>query len=538
MSTLATSLFLLLVTPPAPITRVVVYPDRAQVTRTAQARCEGGTAVMFEAIPPSADPSSLRAHAHDRAGASLPIAGLRFEERTRKEAFAAEVAGLDGQLRSLDAERAQLADAQVRSAAATARSDRYTGAAITLMARELIEGVANVKAWGAALDLALASGLRTAAEEADRAPRLRALDRRRADLVARRQRLSLASARREYLAEVLLSCPAERNVRVELSYLVGGASWTPSYEARADEARGEVELATWATVMQATGEPWSGAQVLLSTALPRDNATPPEIVPLRIGVTEQQEKKKVLVARQEETRHAAASDDLGRAGEGGSTGGQRAAAQGLSVQLEVPELAEVPGDGSPSRLLVGKARLKARFAYRTVPRLMPFAFRVAELVNTGPWPLLPGALDAFRRGGLTGHYHRERVAQGERFQLTFGVEEGFKVKRFVVQEVVRDKGFLGTTRRFRYAYRYQVENHLTADGKADAAAELELAEQVPVSELSDVRVVIDPATSPGFEHQVEDGVVTWKVRLTRGAERQLDLSYAVDVPASYDSGNL
>lgn len=541
MNALATSLFLLVATPPSPVTRVVVYPDRAQVTRSAQIACSGGTAVAFESIPPSADPASLRARAQDPRGAAIAIAGLRYEERTRKEAFAAEVAEIDKQLRALDAEQGQLADAGSRTTTQATLGARYTDAATTLISREMIEGAANVKAWGAALDLALASGLRAADSKSDRAGRVRELARKREELSRRRVRLAQSSQRREYFAEVLLACPEERSARVELTYMVGGAAWTPAYEARADEAHGEVELATWATVTQSTGEMWKGAEVALSTALPRDNATPPEITPLRLGAEEQKEKKKVLVARQEETRHAEAAADLDNgAGPGAAEGGSglRTAAQGLSVQLVVPEAADVPGDGSPARLLVGRTKMKARFAYRSVPKLMPFVFRVADVVNSAPWPLLPGMLDAFRRGGLTGHYPRERVAQGGRFQLTFGLEEGVTVKRQVVQEVVRDKGFLGSTRRFRYAYHFTVKDHLAAGAGGDGPTEVEIAEPIPVSELADIKVSIDPATTPGYEQQAEDGVVTWKLRLGRGDERPLDLAYVVDVPSSYDSGGL
>src|SRR5262245_30105701 len=125
MHPIATSLFLLLVTPPAPITRVVVYPDRAQVTRTATITCGRATAVAFEGIPPSADPASLRAHA--AAGVTaIPIEGLRWEERTRQEALSAEAAELDKQLRALDTERAAMVDASARTGAARNLAGRYT----------------------------------------------------------------------------------------------------------------------------------------------------------------------------------------------------------------------------------------------------------------------------------------------------------------------------------------------------------------------------------------------------------------------------
>ena len=62
----------------------------------------------------------------------------------------------------------------------------------------------------------------------------------------------------------------------------------------------------------------------------------------------------------------------------GSTGRVEAQAQGLSVQLVVPDKSDVKGDGTPARLFVAKTRLKAAFAFRTVPKLYPYVFRVAD----------------------------------------------------------------------------------------------------------------------------------------------------------------
>jgi len=44
--------------------------------------------------------------------------------------------------------------------------------------------------------------------------------------------------------------------------------------------------------------------------------------------------------------------------------------------------------------------MQARFALRAMPTIMPFVFRVADVVNSAPYPLLPGELDAFRAEGM------------------------------------------------------------------------------------------------------------------------------------------
>jgi uncharacterized protein (TIGR02231 family) len=246
-----------------------------------------------------------------------------------------------------------------------------------------------------------------------------------------------------------------------------------------------------------------------------------------VWAVERQPPKKVIVGRQEYQAHA----ETTKGEAGGLAGRLRASDQGLSVQLAVPDKADVAGDGTPARLEVGRVTLKAPLRLRTVPKSAPFVFRVAEAVNSAPLPLLPGPIDVFRGGDFVARYDLERVPQGGRFDLTFGLEEAVKVKRVVVEELKRDEGILGPSRRRRFAYRFEVVNHL---GRAE---EVELSEHVPVSELDDVKVGIDPKSTSGWNLRAEDGIVTWKVKLAPGEKRVVELRYFVDVPAAYDAGS-
>ncbi len=529
MNVLSTILFL--ATAPTTVTQVVVYPDRASVTRTAEVACGPRATARFSGIPPAVDPGSFRARTSLGA-----LAGLRAEERTRAEAFAPEAKRLDGELRKIDGERRAVADAQTRAQEAARRAQQLSDVAVGAVSREMADAATALKSWDQAFDSVLRARLDAGAAAVAESGRLRAIDQRREELQAHRARLTLSAQRKEWLAEVMVTCPEGQRATVELTYLVGGASWEPAYEARADAAGSAVELSTFATVTQATGEDWSRAKVILSTAVPRQNATPPEPQRLNVWAEERAKERKVLVRRDEAVEHAEESGGESKDAIDSRVGVR---AQGLSVQLSVPDAADVPGDGTPVRLFVARTKMKARFSYRAAPRMGPFVFRVAELVNGAPFPLLPGPLDAFRPGGLIGRYPLERVAEGARFELTFGLDEGLRVKRTVVEEVQRDAGFFGNTRRFRFGYRFELAN------QAGRTETVELIDQVPVSEMDDVKVAIDTEaprdrvkTTPGFEAHPDDGRVIWKLALQPNEKRTIDLAFHVDVPSSYDSGGL
>jgi len=514
------------------VSRVVVYPDRAQVSRTAQVSCGARVPLRFSGLPPAADASSLRAQA------SLGrIEGLRSEERVLTESFAKRIEELDAQIEKLEQEQRTLREQAGRDDAAVQLAGRYEQLAQTLINRELPDAqgaqgaqAGGVKAWNAAFELLLKTRLAAAASRSERSARQRELERRLGELRQKRQRQQMAAERRELIAEVLLVCPQSATgqpATVELTYLVGGAGFSTEHEARLE---GElIHLKSYATITQSTGEDWRAAQLTLSTAVPRQNATPPAIAPLRVYADPREPPKRVLVSRAELHEHAEASAAKNSGGDlpAGSKALPQQQDQGLSVQFAIPAPADIAGDGTPSRLVFAESRLPGRLVYRTAPKLLPYVFRVADLVNRGGYPLLAGPVDVFRKGQFLSRYALPFVPSGARFELTFGLEDRLKVKRHVIEEIAREKGLFGGTRRHRYIYRFELTSYL------DRQDEVELAEHIPVSELEDIKVALAQETSPGYRLQPDDGIISWRLPLRPGEKRLLSLSYFVDVPSSY-----
>jgi uncharacterized protein (TIGR02231 family) len=390
---------------------------------------------------------------------------------------------------------------------------------------ELWQARPDTSAWRIAFESVLELGLQAARDRTAVDARVRRLGDERSALRAELAALVAGGGRKEYLVEVMVSCPAGGVAEVELSYVVGGASWTPIYEARAREGSRQLVLAMHATIRQSTGEDWRGVQLSLSTAVPRQNASPPAMAALNVRAEEREAPRKQLVARSEEVRHAGGADPAAVAASGG-----RATVRdhGLSAELALPEPADVPGDGTPVRVAAARAQLAADFRLRTIPRLAPAVFRVADVVNTAPFPLLAGPLELYRDGSFVARQALGETAAGARFTISFGVEERVRAWRMVLEEVERSAGLFGGTRHHRFAYRLHVASYLPRP------EEVELADQLPVSELDDVKVVIDPRTAGGYALEPRDGFVRWRLRLAPGEKRALDLAFRVEAPSSYE----
>jgi uncharacterized protein (TIGR02231 family) len=513
-------LWALLTASPA-IDQVVVFPDRAQVTRVSNITCSGRTRVAFTELSPAAAADSFRASVSQGA-----VLGLRSEQKVRADEFAPPLKDAQDKLKLLDEQLSALQQISARADAQLKLGEQFAQVAVSLVSRELAAEKPDPKAWSTAFDTSLKARLAAVELRSDTAAKQRALEEQRETLQRKISELQAWSQRSEWLVEVLVGCPAGKAAKVELTYLVGGAQWAPAYEARAEESGGAVELSTWATLKQTTGEDWNEVKLVLSTAVPTQNATPPELRKLVVGALEQKPERKVLVRRDEVVSHA----ELGNL-EAGADSVLAARSQGLSVQLQVPDRGTVLGNGAPVRLFVARTRLKAAFTLRSTPRVSPFVFRVADVTNQAPFPLLPGHLDAYRPTGFVARYAIDRIPEGAPFTLSFGSEDTLRLKRVVLEELKRDVGLFNGRKRFSYAYRFELANYATA------ATEVEVAEALPVSELDDVGVSVDPKTTAGYQLNAQDGIARWKVSLRAAEKRNLELRYNVEVPNSYDTGN-
>lgn len=503
---------------------VVVYPDRAQVTRVTPVTCGTRTALVFEGVPPAAAADSFRARMSEGT-----VDGLRAELVRQEKLFSEKAEALNKKLEQLSDELRVLDDQLTRAEDQRVLAGRLRAVAEEGVSREFAAERPDVKAWQSALETPLSTTMASAKQAAELQGKRRELLRVMEDVRRQAEEVQAGAQKQAYRVEVLVSCPQGKTAQLSLVYWVGGASWTPAYEARANESAKTVDFATYATVTQSTGEDWSNVKLALSTAVPSQNATPPTMNKLYVGAQERAPEKKVLTRRDEYVDAAQVASQTSPAS---TDGRMMAKSQGLSVQLEVKEAAKVPGSGAPVRLFVGETKLAAVFEVKVFPKLMPVAFRVAELTNTAEWPLLAGRVDAFRATGMVGRYDLERVAQGAPFSLTFGIDDSIRVKRTVVEELKKDQGLFNSKKRFTYVYKFDVANY----GKG--AAEVTVTDHLPVAEVNDIEVALLEKTTLGVQVNKASGVASWKVALKPQERRTIDFGFRVDVPTSYDMGGL
>lgn len=259
-----------------PIDAVVVYSDRARITRQGRAELRPGVrAVRLSDLPGTTMLDTLRVGAK---GATV----LRVEAAP-VERIRAGIDAIDGLVATIEDLRAQIERIEAREA---------------VLAEEL--GLINIGPAAVPADVAAPptspdGWRRTQRFIADRRDGIRA---ERVQMKAEREALGerLAKAQAELArydadaftpvqrVEVLAVLEVERaNPVVTVDYFVGGASWKPAYTVELIDEGKAVTLRSAGRVIQTTGEDWADVALSLSTAVPGQGIAAPRLDTWTLG---------------------------------------------------------------------------------------------------------------------------------------------------------------------------------------------------------------------------------------------------------------
>jgi uncharacterized protein (TIGR02231 family) len=513
------------------ISAVTVFPDRAQVSRTATVKlAPGRQQVLFDGLPVTLQDDSVRVTGSGSAGARVIDVSLRrqylekpFGEQLKKlveQKTAAEesLRAVDGRLASLASQKAFYESVRV------GYGERLSKEVLTARpgTAEMGEFVRFVGEGLLTVDGKVREGER---EKRELAARIDALNREIAQLRG-------SGARESRSVVVDLEATRGGDTSLELSYLVPGASWEPVYDLRLAESGKETELAFRAQVRQTTGEEWRNLPLTLSTARPAAGGAPPELLPWHIGFVRPQPiypaAAPALRKSMAREAKAMAMDTMEMAAPALEPVMPFTAAVeegSAATQFRLPREVTIPTDGSPQGVTVAVATLPTTVTYQVVPKRSPFAFIKSPVQNTLGYPLLPGRINIFNGNTFSGASHLQGMASGEVMDLFFGIDEGITVKRHELKRH-REAGFLSGNRQ-TYAYRIEVTNR-----KRDPQR-VTILDQLPLADDEAIKVSLGQASSKP-EINPGTGIMTWDESLAPGEKKEITFEIQVEYPKERD----
>ena len=529
----------------AAITQVTVYADRAEVVRTFKGRLEAGEqTLVFDRLPGATRLDQLRVEGRG----AFTLVDIRPETIQTKEVANAQVRALQDALKAQDLRQQALNQTEARLTFQKSALDKML-ARLTTAGKESANPEMDPLKWAAFLDFQdkqLAEVDRQLlALQADREAVRAEVDRLNRELGALRGN----ERRSRLLAKVNLDVRQAGEVEVNLSYLVRGPSWSPSYDMRADTKAKTLEVTYRAEVRQATGEDWQGVSLRLSTAQPGLPGREPKMDPWFLTKAEavafagtvsgglvvngradnriQMFNEVKLMGNSMTISGVASSDPLKRME---AMDERRASVQasGTAATFVIDRKSDILADNKPAQVTVMRESFPAYFRHTCVPKLSPFVYLKTKAINKTGFTFLPGPTAVFLDGAFVAQANLDLVPSGQDFWTYLGVDQGVSVERKVLARREETTGVFGKkTLRTVFDQVFKLKNGKATD------IELVLWDQVPASNHEDIKVVFE---EPRYEKDTDDlklnesKFLEWRLPLKAGAKQDLPFRFAVERP--------
>ncbi|MEU8227354.1 DUF4139 domain-containing protein [Kribbella sp. NPDC048915] len=498
----------------APIIAVTVYPERARVIRRGRVTVPGGDQTVYvEPLPLLLDEQSLRVSGRGPA----TVLGVDIATRHHPQAPDESVAELERLRRTTQDEVASLTDAddiQVQLETFLGQLAKRAGGSF---ARTLASGEspAELGTFTESLTNRLTAVRATrrelAAQRRDAEDRLAAVDRRLAALTEK-----CAPDRRS--AAIALHLEAEAEMEIELSYVVGGAGWSSSYDVRLKDDR--LTLDWFGLIRQTTGEDWPECDLTLSTARPMVTAKVPELTPWYLD----RARPPAPLAPGNVVPQSAMFEAAGSAAPDFIEQSAIMKEGVTAASYKPPRPVAVPADGATHRATIATVELDAELDYITAPVRSTDVHLRSTVVNSSVHTFPAGRAAVFHDADFVGSAALPLWAPGEDVELALGLDDRIRVERKLVRREAT-KATLGSTRRRQVEYETTIENHTPRQ------ARITVLDQLPVAR--DHEITVKPLTiDPEPAETTDLGVITWKLDLAPGAKTKLKLGFRVDTAKS------
>lgn len=504
------------------IKEVTVYNDRAAITRHAQIQLPAGEhELVFENLPYSLDSQSLQLDA--KATGAVIIQDINIKPHYLVGSANERLQVVEQEIKTLQEKLAQLEDQEALLIEQKNFIDQVQQSTVGENGKanrpslEQIQQVMDFSSTGLAKLSEEARQLSTEKEQLQK--QLQVLENNQASLQDQTQ-----SQVKDVTVKV--NVPKAETLKINLTYVTYGASWTPIYDARFDSKAQKLSLSYLANVAQQTGEDWQGVKLILSTAKPSFSGTIPELGPWKVA----QYKEIPRSYSGSRVRMKSAIADMG-VNASSNKQFKPAFSPKASISKSLTNTAFtitepttlLSGSDEQKVMIYNLDNLQADLIYQTVPRLKEVALLQATTKNNSEYPLLAGALNIFMDGRFISRGTLNVTMPNDILKVSLGVDEGVKVTFKEQKRFTEKTGFTNSGERITYDYL------LTAQNNKNKPVTLTITDHIPVSQNEKIKVKL---LSPNNIQVDKEGKISWDVTLKPMEKIEIPIKFTVDYPVN------
>ena len=316
--------------------------------------------------------------------------------------------------------------------------------------------------------------------------------------------------------------------RFSFSYVVSNAGWYPSYDIRVDDISLPVNILYKANVFQNTGTEWKDVKLSFSNASPWiagdvpqlnpwfiDYYTPPlqEIVVRGAGSVR---KSDATVIMEMDAKENAAIKKLEAVP---LTVGKQVGETTVTFDVEIPY--SIASDGKIQTIEIQRTASPADYKYITIPKLSPLAYLTGEITNWAEQSLQSGEATLYFENSYVGQSYLNVNQLSDSLLISLGTDNSILVKR-EKQKDFTSKRVLGSNKTEVYSFLTTIRNNKPGTIK------ITLYDQIPIS--SNSGITVEATELSGGKLNSGTGLIKWELDIKPQETRRIILTYSVKYP--------
>lgn len=326
------------------------------------------------------------------------------------------------------------------------------------------------------------------------------------------------------ILKVTVSVAKAFNSKLEMQYVVGSISWSPSYDITVGSSSDKtIEIKYNAKMMSQTGEDWNNVTIHLSSSFPLKSPTdlPKADKPWTLDGRSSYNKNEF---NQSLTN---APKDISRGIE--LLEGVEYEELSLPSFLKLRTLKEKHSIKSNSTVFtfpIMTQELPANYYYYGFPSLDPEVFLVAEITNWSEYSFVDGVANMTYRGNDIGKSLIKFSESKDTLLLPVGKDNSVYLKR---AEMAGQKYFkvmkIGKKQKETQAFEYILKNN------NDFPVNFELVDQFPISQTKFAAVNLVKTSGGNINN--EHGEILWEFTLKPGQSTKKEFIFSIDMDSRF-----
>lgn len=316
--------------------------------------------------------------------------------------------------------------------------------------------------------------------------------------------------------------------KMEISYLVQDAGWTPIYDLHGAVDEGKVNLNYKAHVRQNTGLKWENVTLTISTNNPTLNKTKPTLHPWYASFQQHRvtQAGKAMVTNMQtgikyKSEMARTDNAEYKLEERSVQDFTNIVQHGISAEFKISLPYTIESNNQLFTVLIRNVDLNAKYSYYVVPKMEKAAYLVAQVNKLEELNLVPGKANIYFDGSYMGETYVDPSMLDDTLRLSLGKDPNIIVRRNYLTQDKKEKLVGASVEKTEYYY-IEVRNQ-----KANSI-EVVIQDQIPISQLNDVTIeLIDTNKAT---HNAVTGLIEWRKVIKPRQSEQIKFGFKIKHP--------